>query len=143
MFSSASDAWVLDGAPSLLRLQILIVLSDGQNFGAFPGFDPIALNQIIFNATVVQNQPITPFFISVGEEITVGDSTLQGLACSTNGVWMRVPNGDNILYNMYGYFNFLARTSQFVNQSYYSRQYMDASGLGSIFTVARLGENGP
>jgi hypothetical protein len=56
---------------------------------------------------------------------------------------MRVPNGDNILYNMYGYFNFLARTSQFVNQSYYSRQYMDASGLGSIFTVARLGENGP
>jgi hypothetical protein len=56
---------------------------------------------------------------------------------------MRVPNGDNILYNMYGYFNFLARTSQFVNQSYYSRQYMDASGLGSIFTVARLGEKGP
>jgi hypothetical protein len=121
-------------------LQILLILSAGENFGAFPAFDPVAINQSIVNAASLQNQSITPFFVSVGEEVSGGDVILQSLACSTNGIWMRVPNSDNVLFYMYGYFNFLARTSQFVNQTYISKNYTDFSGLGLVFTMARLGE---
>eukprot|EP00243_Klebsormidium_subtile_P000726 TRINITY_DN1121_c0_g2_i1.p1 TRINITY_DN1121_c0_g2~~TRINITY_DN1121_c0_g2_i1.p1 ORF type:complete len:599 (+),score=47.43 TRINITY_DN1121_c0_g2_i1:204-2000(+) len=116
--------------------KILFVISDAEGFG--PTLNDITLNATISTAQSDQQQPITPFFVTVGEDNTVGVTNLQRLACSTQGVWMQVQNNDNIFYEMYPYFNFLARTSQYANQQYLSPFYQDFSGLGSVFTVAQL-----
>ncbi|EDV25350.1 uncharacterized protein TRIADDRAFT_55341 [Trichoplax adhaerens] len=63
------------------------------------------------------------------------------IACSNQGVMVRLDNTEHLISNMQHYYNYLA-SSSFHNQITWTAPYLDASGLGLTVTLASLVTSG-
>jgi len=108
----------------------ILFLTDGDITEGLAGQDIINyVNQLnVHNATL--------FMYSIGANVSPSGSTLlQGIACSTNGLYRHIPDGGDLVTAMSNYYQYYATLRQTTTDLvYWTEPYLDAGGYGGYVT---------